>query len=131
MFFSPDIMFSIVPAMVTLGFLVVFGMIFVNIIKGIKTWKYNNAQPVLTVPSQIVAKRDHVSTHHHNHGNGMHHSHRSTTYYITFEVESGDRMEFLVKSQEYGMLAKGDLGRLTFQGSRYLGFERLREPERG
>lgn len=131
MFFSPDIMFTLMPIIVSLGFVVVFGLIFVNIIRGIRTWKYNNAQPVLTVPSRIVAKRDRVTTHHHNHGNGMHQNHSSTSYYITFEVESGDRMEFLVRSQEYGMLAEGDLGRLTFQGTRYLGFERLREPERG
>ena len=44
-----------------------------------------------------------------------------------FEVESGDRMEFSVYGEEYGMLAEGDEGKLTFQGSRYLGFERTIE----
>ena len=34
-------------------------------------------------------------------------------------------MEFSVYGEEYGMLAEGDEGKLTFQGSRYLGFERL------
>lgn len=48
-------------------------------------------------------------------------------YYVTFEVESGDRMEFSVYGKEYGMLAEGDEGKLTFQGSRYLGFERAIE----
>ena len=48
----------------------------------------------------------------------------STSYYVTFQVESGDRMELSVKSSEYGMLAEGDSGRLTFQGTRFLGFER-------
>ena len=33
-------------------------------------------------------------------------------------------MELSVKSSEYGMLAEGDSGRLTFQGTRFLGFER-------
>ena len=27
---------------------------------------------------------------------------------------------------EYGLLAEGDRGKLTFQGTRYLGFERQR-----
>jgi len=27
--------------------------------------------------------------------------------------------------QEYGMLVEGDKGNLTFQGTRYLGFERI------
>ena len=47
-----------------------------------------------------------------------------TTYYVTFEVESGDRIEFAVSGQEYGMLDDDDEGRLTFQGTRFLGFER-------
>lgn len=33
-------------------------------------------------------------------------------------------MEFRVSDKEYGMLAENDIGRLTFQGTRYLGFER-------
>ena len=33
-------------------------------------------------------------------------------------------MELPVTGPEYGMLAEGDRGRLTFQGTRYLGFER-------
>ena len=70
-----------------------------------------------------MAKRADVSHHRHDHGAGMHHSH-STTYYVTFQVESGDRMELHVAGHEYGMLIEGDRGMLTFQGTRYLGFER-------
>ena len=33
-------------------------------------------------------------------------------------------MEFHVSGLEYGMLAEGDTGSLTFQGTRYLSFER-------
>lgn len=131
MLFPPEFMFAAIPNIVTIGFIIVFGLILVNVFRGIRTWSYNNSQPVLTVPSQVVAKRNHVTTHHHNNGNGIHHSHNSTSYYITFEVESGDRMEFKVGHREYGMLAEGDLGKLTFQGTRYLGFERLREPGQG
>jgi hypothetical protein len=50
--------------------------------------------------------------------------HHSTHYHVTFEVESGDRMELSMSGSEYGMLAEGDTGRLTFQGTRYLSFER-------
>ena len=42
----------------------------------------------------------------------------TTRYYVTFQVESGDRMEFSV-SGRYGLLV--DTGRLTFQGT-HLGF---------
>ena len=44
---------------------------------------------------------------------------------MTFEVESGDRIELELSGTEYGMLAEGDYGKLSFQGTRYLGFERM------
>ena len=48
----------------------------------------------------------------------------STSYYVTFEVDSGDRIEFSMSGSEYGMLIEGDAGTLNFQGTRYFGFER-------
>jgi hypothetical protein len=53
----------------------------------------------------------------------MHHS-TSTSYYVTFEFESGDRLELHVPHSEFGYLIEGDMGRLTFQGTRYKGFQR-------
>lgn len=44
---------------------------------------------------------------------------------VTFELENGKRLELGVKDPEYGMLAEGDRGRLSYQGTRYLGFERI------
>ena len=35
-----------------------------------------------------------------------------------------DRLELCVSGGEYGLLAEGDVGELTFQGTRYLSFER-------
>jgi hypothetical protein len=49
----------------------------------------------------------------------------STTYYVTFQVESGDRMEMHVSGMEYGMLVEGDYRKLTCQGARYLDFVRM------
>ena len=108
----------------TIMFLVIMGIFVVTLIQGIRQWNKNNHSPRLTVPATIVAKRTHVSRHHHHTGSGMHHTTRSTSYYVTFQVESGDRMELHVTGQEYGLLAEGDRGGLTFQGTRYLGFER-------
>ena len=115
--------FVIFQIMFTLVFLLVFGMIIVIAVKGISQWNKNNQSPRLTVPATIVAKRTNVSRHHH--GTGMHHTSTSTTYYVTFQVESGDRMELHVAGHEYGLLVEGDRGNLTFQGTRYLGFERI------
>ena len=33
-------------------------------------------------------------------------------------------MELIVKGEEYGMLVEQDLGLLSFQGTRYISFER-------
>jgi len=114
-------MFSI---MFTLVFVLVIGMFVVTAVRGISQWNKNNHSPRLTVPAKVVSKRANVS-HHHGGTNGHHHHHTSTSYYVTFQVESGDRMELHVAGHEFGMLVEGDEGKLSFQGTRYLGFERL------
>ncbi|MBR5306594.1 MAG: DUF2500 domain-containing protein [Oscillospiraceae bacterium] len=115
-------MFSI---MFTIVFIIVIGTFIDTAIRGIGQWNKNNNSPRLTVPATVVTKRTNVTRHHHGGTNGHHHHHTSTTYYVTFQVESGDRMELHVSGAEYGMLAEGDNGRLTFQGTRYHGFERI------
>lgn len=97
-------------------------VIAVGLIKGLRQWSRNNKAPRLTVPATVVAKRTNV-THHHGGADRMQY-HTSTTYYATFQVESGDRMELPMAGSEYGLLVEGDRGKLTFQGTRYLGFER-------
>lgn len=116
-------LFTAAPAFMTIIFIIVFGVVILTIFKGIKTWNYNNTQPVLTVVAKVVAKRVNVSESMHNNDNNISHS-TTSTYYVTFEVESGDRMEFIISGNEYGMLVEGDEGKLTFQGSRYKGFNR-------
>lgn len=120
------VMFNVIPYIVAAMFVVVFILILVRIVQGAKQWQKNNASPVLTVEAHIVAKRASVQHYANGTDSNMAHDNTSTSYYITFEVESGDRMEFYVKSTEYGLLAEGDRGKLTFQGTRYLGFERSR-----
>lgn len=117
--------FGLFEVMFFLVFFLTFGVILAGIIHGISQWNKNNHSPRLTVPATIVSKRMSVSHHHHNHGTGVHHTTHSTSYYVTFQVESGDRMELELYGQEYGMLVEGDRGNLTFQGTRYLGFARM------
>ena len=108
------------------GIFIVFFLI--TAVKGIRTWNKNNHSPRLTVEATVVSKRQNTNVHHHNTGdNGAIHtstSTTSTTYYVTFQVASGDRMELHMSGREYGMMAEGDFGELTFQGTRYLSFER-------
>ena len=117
-----DVTFSIMRIMVPVIFVLVFGIIIVTMVRGVGEWNKNNQSPKLTVPVTVVANRSDVHR-------GIETMHTFTSYYVTFQVESGDRMEFEVSDMEYGMLAEGDRGMLTFQGTRYLSFQRNESAE--
>lgn len=115
-------------------FIAIFGIVFLMVVstfiftavKGISEHRKNKNSPRLTVEASVVSKRHDVS--HRSSGvsaNGAPaHRYSTSKYYACFQFESGDRMELAVDGTEYGMLAEGDIGRLSFQGSKYLGFER-------
>ena len=114
--------FGIFGVIFILLFILVFATFIVVFSRIIRQKRKDDRSPRLTVPVTVVSRRADVRVHHHNNTN-MHHT-TSTTYYATFEVESGDRMELHVPATEYGLLIDGDQGDLTFQGSRFLSFER-------
>ena len=94
--------------------------------RGLFVWIRNNNSPTETVNARVVTKRMKVT----GHGQSMMRSTINglgsstyTRYFVTFELENGKRIELGVKDPEYGMLAEGDQGVLSFQGTRYLGFE--------
>ena len=115
-------------------FSVVFFLVFIVVIcymiyflfRSVTEWSRNNNSPVLTVDVKVAAKRINVSQHTQRNGGdiAMDQTYSSTAYYVTFEVESGDRMELKVPGSEYGLIAEHDTGKLTFQGTRYKSFER-------
>lgn len=111
-------MYSLAPLFIGLIFIFVIGFILFAIFRGIREWSNNNKQPRLKVVADVVSKRTEV-----NRGGQDHSS--STRYYVTFQVESGDRIEFSVSGREYGQIAEGDVGELIFQGTRYNGFTRI------
>ena len=98
-------------------FVIAAGIILFTMGKGIAEWANNNRKPVLTDMSKAVAKRTHV-------WGGGNNTSASTSYFITFEFENGERHEFAVKSKQYGMIAEDDVGLLTYQGTRFHDFER-------
>ena len=97
-------------------------VIVVTAVRGLGQWHKNNNSPRLTVQATVVSKRTNIS--HYRNGNDAGQCHTSTTYYAAFQVESGDRIEFQLTGNEYGLLVEGDKGKLSFQGTRFLGFER-------
>ncbi len=115
-----NILFAIIPFFVFAMFFLVFGLIIFALIRGAGQWNKNNKSPRLTVDVKVVAKRTQFSR-----GGGQHH-HVNTRYFVTFEVESGDRFELPLEGRQYGLMVEGDSGKLTFQGTRFLDFERGR-----
>ncbi len=105
-------------------FLLILGVFIFVIISNLKRWHKNNNSPRLTVEARVVTKR--MSTSHHHHADNSIHTSHSNYYYTTFEFESGDRLELGVGGEQYGMLVEGDIGKLTFQGTRFISFERFR-----
>lgn len=119
-----DTGFTIFMILFALMFVAIIGVFIVVAVKGIGTWNKNNKSPRLTVHATVISKR--TMAHHRDsgvHGTGMHGGY-STRYFVAFQVDSGDRMELQVEGSEFGILVEGDNGYLTFQGTRYLGFQR-------
>ena len=118
-------MFSILPIIVFTIFGIVVAVFVLTIIKGISEWSRNNASPRLTTDATVVTKRMNVSTYSNAGSHSMAMVNSSTQYYVTFEIANGDRLEFTVHGDEYGVLVEGDHGKLTYQGTRFLGFARM------
>ena len=121
-----DVLFSLLFPLV---FLLALGTILFTLVGNLRTWNKNNHSPRLTVQAAVVAKRTQVSRQRNANARDATGAHgyttsSVTTYYVTFQVESGDRMELQVGGAEYGMLVEGDTGKLSFQGTRYLSFQR-------
>jgi hypothetical protein len=114
--------FAIIPVLVVLIFAAVLVVIVVQVSRNVAEWADNNSKPVLSAPARVVAKRSATSGNVSPNAGG----HVSTAYYATFELASGERQEFLIRGDQYGMLAEDDAGTLTYQGTRYHGFERGR-----
>ena len=111
--FMFNFMDAIFPILFFAMFGLVFGMIVSTLVKQGKTNRKNDASPRVSADATVVTKRTHVRG-----------DHAHTTYFATFQFESGDRLELEVPYNQFGYLVEGDKGKLTFQGTRFLGFER-------
>jgi hypothetical protein len=108
---------------VTVMMVLVGSLILIAIIRSISNSARNASLPIQIEPAKVVTKRFHVS----GGGGGRNDMAGSPVwenYYVTFELQNGERIELGVKGPEYGMLAEGDIGELTYQGTWYKGFQR-------
>ena len=123
--FGFDLMGRLFPLLFLIVFVFVISAIVGTFVSKAKRERKNDQSPRLTAEAKVVSKRMQVGENRHRHGNDdMMHSYNYSKYFVTFEFESGDRVEMPVDGSEYGLLVEGDTGKLTFQGTRYLGFSR-------
>jgi hypothetical protein len=86
-------------------------------VRGVGQWRRNNASPVTTTMARVVTKRGEMR-------GGAGESGARTAYFATFETPPGERRELALPAHDFGLLAEGDTGQLTYQGSRFKGFAR-------
>ncbi|WP_081755019.1 DUF2500 domain-containing protein [Paenibacillus durus] len=118
---DPSWMFDFAGTVLPIFVVVMAGIIALSAGKGLLGWFRNSRLPVLTVPARIVAKRSEIRQKPQDDGNI---ARAVMIHYLTFELADGERVEFKVNGNEYGVSAERDRGRLTFQGTRYHGFKR-------
>lgn len=113
-----DAMFSGIPAMMGLILVAMVVLVVFRLFRGAQRFVENCAQPEREVAARVVGRRAQTE----GSGDGP----VTTTYYATFEMGDGERLELRLPHREYGQLAEGDQGRLTHQGTWFRGFERTR-----
>lgn len=74
-------------------------------------------KPLVEQRATVIAKRQEVS-------GGVGSSGVNTSYYATFELEAGDRMELPIQGTDYGLMVEGDTGTLSSKGNNFKGFQR-------
>lgn len=108
---------------------VVIGGIITIAVSLIANKRRNDRSPILTVDAEVLSKRTDTSHQRHAVGGditGAHgfHTMSATTHYVCFRTADGVCAELTVDGDVYDGLAEGDRGKLTYQGTRFLGFSR-------
>ena len=99
--------------MIVMPVVLVFSLAVLIIAKRVEISLRNSRSPVAAAAASAVSKRQSVS-------GGY------TSYFVTFEFDSGERAELSMSGEEFGMIAEGDRGTLTYQGTKFISFERIK-----
>lgn len=110
--------------MVLILILLFIGFIIYLNIKEITKYRRTNKQPILTVPATALTKRTQFIHHVHQYEIHLYYP-ASIFYYVTFELENGEQIEFEMSRIEFKQIVEGEAGRLTYQGNEFLEFTRI------
>ena len=109
-------------SMIRLVSIAIFAVVLIGVLvviikiahKQVSEERANDREPQQTEHARVVTKRT-----------AVYGEHSYTTYFVTFELDTRERLEMKLSGEQYGMLAEGDDGMLTHQGTRYLDFQRV------
>ncbi len=107
---------GIVFALFSIGFIL---LRFRNMLRPAQVKKSDSGAPILSVSAMVKQKRAENKA-----GRSAGAASSFTCdYYVVFEVESGDRLEFVVGAVPYASMYENQSGKLTFQGKSFLSFQ--------
>jgi len=95
------------------GLIFIGGILLLIITIPIVEYNKNEKQPVITTDAVLLTKSTQQL------GRGF------SSYHLTFEITSKERISLKVDHQKYALFIEGDKGTLTYQGSRFITFERV------
>ncbi|MDR0848856.1 MAG: DUF2500 domain-containing protein [Propionibacteriaceae bacterium] len=81
--------------------------------------QFNMKAPLVNSPARVVDERSAITG-----TSGQYGGSTSTSYFATFELPDGQRLEFAIDGVAAGQIVAGDTGTLYWQGTWFKGFQR-------
>lgn len=90
----------------------------------VKHWVKIRRSPKITIQAKVLKKYIDEQNVSRKRASGVGYaSHTMRIYYVCFEVDGSEMLEFRVRKVDYLNLRKGKSGKLTYQGEKYIKFE--------
>lgn len=109
-------MFTIIPIIIGVIFVIVIGTLIARFVH----FAAQKTKPVIEAGAMLIDKREHIWR-----SGGVNDVSTHTSYYATFELENGQRMELAIPDHKIGLIVKGDTGMLSYQGTLFVAFNRV------
>lgn len=113
----------------TVSFIAMFCIIIgLSLIIVIRQWWKNRHSPLIVTQATVIDKRieEHYIRSKRSAGI-VYRTRKLLIYYITFNLEGGENIELRTNEIEYSELQKEDYGKLSFKGSKYMGFVKIKK----
>lgn len=111
---------------ITTSFIIMFASVIgISVLIVVSQWIRNHRSPRIVTQATVLDKRVQVQHIRRKKASGIGYAtDKMPIYYVLFEIEGGEKLEFLVNKVEYSKVKNNQSGRLTFQGSKFIRFEK-------